>query len=169
MSHRLPTLHLMVGLPCSGKTTRARELERDLPAVRLSLDEWHLRLYGQDAADPRHDQRHRLVEDMLWDVAARTLDLGTDVVLDYGLWSRAERDDYRERAARHGARCRLHHLDVDEGELLLRLDERNRRPSKDSFVIDPDAMLAWFARFEPPTADEFGHLENDDASNDDTG
>jgi predicted kinase len=30
----MPTLYLMVGLPCSGKTTLARKLEREKSALR---------------------------------------------------------------------------------------------------------------------------------------
>jgi predicted kinase len=33
------TLHLMVGLPCSGKTTLARTLEHERSALRLTPDE----------------------------------------------------------------------------------------------------------------------------------
>ena len=40
-------LILMVGLPFSGKTTRAKALERELGALRLTPDEWHLKLFGQ--------------------------------------------------------------------------------------------------------------------------
>ncbi|HST88133.1 MAG TPA: AAA family ATPase, partial [Ktedonobacterales bacterium] len=32
----------MVGLPCSGKTTLAKELEREHCALRLTVDEWHI-------------------------------------------------------------------------------------------------------------------------------
>src|SRR5690242_19062107 len=39
------TLHLIVGLPCSGKTTLARQLERQYSALRLTPDEWHIRLF----------------------------------------------------------------------------------------------------------------------------
>ena len=45
----MATLHLMVGLPCSGKTTLARKLEHERSALRLTPDEWQLRLFGQDA------------------------------------------------------------------------------------------------------------------------
>jgi Predicted kinase len=38
----MPTLHLMVGLPCSGKTTLARQLEHKYSALRLTTDEWHI-------------------------------------------------------------------------------------------------------------------------------
>ena len=58
-------MHLMVGLPGSGKTTRAKELERALPAVRLTPDEWHLSLFGDDLGHPEHDTRHDAIEALL--------------------------------------------------------------------------------------------------------
>ena len=75
----MATLHLMVGLPCSGKTTLALTLEREHSAIRLTVDEWHLRLFGQDAEDPEHDARHSLIESLLWEVASRALVLGNSV------------------------------------------------------------------------------------------
>ncbi|MGH2503691.1 MAG: AAA family ATPase, partial [Ktedonobacterales bacterium] len=65
----MATLHLMVGLPCSGKTTLAKELEREQFALRLTHDEWHIRLFGQDAEEMAHDARHSLIEVMLWNIA----------------------------------------------------------------------------------------------------
>ena len=61
----------MVGLPCSGKTTLAQKLEREQSALRLTTDEWHVRLFGQDAEEPEHDARHGLIEAMLWNIASR--------------------------------------------------------------------------------------------------
>jgi hypothetical protein len=58
----MATLYLMVGLPCSGKTALARTLEQRFSALRLTPDEWQVRLFGQDAADPQHDSRHSLIE-----------------------------------------------------------------------------------------------------------
>ena len=71
----MATLYLMVGLPCSGKTTLARTLEQEHSALRLTPDEWQLRLFGQDAADPQHDARHSLIEALQWEVAERALAL----------------------------------------------------------------------------------------------
>ena len=87
----MATLHLMVGLPCSGKTTLARQLEIERSALRLTPDEWHLRLFGQDVMEPAHNARHDLIEALLWDLAARALVLGTNVILDFGFWSRDRR------------------------------------------------------------------------------
>src|SRR5512139_3017147 len=87
------TLHLMVGLPCSGKTTLARRLEVERSALRLTPDEWQIRLFGQGVEEPTLTARHDLIEALLWDVAARVLALGTNVILDFGFWSRQERED----------------------------------------------------------------------------
>jgi len=66
----MTTLHLMVGLPCSGKTTLAKHLEAELGALRLTPDDWHRFLYGQDATHPEHDERHEKIEILQWNVAA---------------------------------------------------------------------------------------------------
>jgi predicted kinase len=155
----MATLHLMVGLPCSGKTTLARKIEQELPALRLNLDEWHIRLFGQDAAEPEHDARHNLIEAMLWNIAGRALELGTNVILDYGLWAREEREDYRMRAKQLGAGSEVHFLDVPEDELLRRLEKRNSQPSQDSFIISGEAMKPWIAFFQKPTPDELERRE----------
>ncbi|MBK8019845.1 MAG: AAA family ATPase [Chloroflexi bacterium] len=102
----------MVGLPCSGKTTLAQKLEREQSALRLTVDEWHIRLFGQDAEEPEHDARHALIEAMLWNIASRALELGTNVILDFGFWAREEREDYRSRAKQLGAGSEVHFLDV---------------------------------------------------------
>jgi len=155
----MATLHLMVGLPCSGKTTLAQKLEYELPALRLNLDEWHIRLFGQDAEEPEHDARHSLIEAQLWNIAGRALELGTNVILDYGLWAREEREEYRSRAKQLGAGSEVHYLDVSEGELLRRLEKRNSRPSQESFIIAEEAMKPWIAFFQKPTPDELERRE----------
>src|SRR5918911_1916861 len=153
------TLHLIVGLPCSGKTTLAQELEHELPALRLTTDEWHVRLFGQDAEEPEHDTRHGLIEAMLWNIASRALELGTNVILDFGFWARAEREDYRLRAKRLGASSEVHFLDVPQAELLRRLAVRNSQPSQESFHISEESMKAWIEFFQKPTPDELERRE----------
>jgi predicted kinase len=149
----MATLHLMVGLPCSGKTGLARALERKHAALRLTPDEWHLRLFGQDATDPLHDARHSLVEALQWEVAERALALGVDVILDFGFWAREEREDFRSRAKQLGAGSEVHFLDVPSDELLRRLARRNAEPGL-AFHIPEELMKPWIERFEKPDADE---------------
>lgn len=53
-------IHLLAGLNGAGKTTFARHLEATIPAVRFSLDEWMLRLYGLSVDDPQFRSWPRL-------------------------------------------------------------------------------------------------------------
>ena len=144
----------MVGLPFSGKTTLARRLEREYSALRLTPDEWQVRLFGQDATEPEHDARHSLIEAMLWTIARRALELGTNVILDFGFWAREEREDYRLRAKRLGAGSEVHFLDVPEEELLRRLAVRNSQPSQESFHIPEASMQSWIEFFQKPAPEE---------------
>lgn len=155
----MATLLLMVGLPCSGKTTLAKQLEHERSALRLTPDEWQIGLFGQDAHEPEHDERHRFIEGMLWKIASRALELGTNVILDYGFWAREEREDYRLRAKRLGASSEIHYLDVPEEELLRRLALRNSQPSRESFHISAESMKPWIAFFQKPTPEELERRE----------
>jgi len=144
----------MVGLPCSGKTSLARKLESERSALRLTPDEWQLRLFGQDAEEPEHDARHSLIETLLWELASRALTLGTNVILDFGFWAREEREDYRARAKHLGARSEVHFFDVPADELLRRLVRRNAQRSPSAFHISEEMMKPWIASFQKPTRDE---------------
>jgi predicted kinase len=149
----------MVGLPCSGKTTLAKQLEQERSALRLTPDEWQVALFGQDAEEPEHDARHSLIEAMLWKIAGRALELGTNVILDFGFWAREEREDYRLRAKRLGASSEVHFLDVPKDELLRRLAVRNSQRPHGSFHIPEESMLPWIEFFQRPTPDELERRE----------
>ena len=150
----MATLHLMVGLPCAGKTTLAKQLEHEYQALRLTPDEWHIRLFGYDVEEDDHDARHNLIEAMLWDIAARVLTLGVNVILDFGFWAKVEREDYRARAAQLSAGSEIHFLNVKKEILLERLAARNANLSQGEAYI-PEAMLKeWISFFQPPMADE---------------
>ena len=155
----------MVGLPCSGKTTAARDLETRFSALRLTTDEWHIRLFGDDFADmddpghERHDARHLVLESLLWEVAARALRLGTNVVLDFGCWSRGEREEFRARTRALGAEFRMHFTDAPEEVLLTRLAARNADHPDGTFRIEPHQLKQWIGQFERPAPDELDQLQ----------
>jgi predicted kinase len=140
----------MVGLPCSGKTTRAKVLENELFAIRLTPDEWHVSLFGNDVYEPEHDKRHGLIEDLLWQIATRSLSLGTNVILDFGFWAKEERDDYRLRASKLGARSEIIFTDVDEVELMKRVRTRNENLTNAIPYIREELMMSWMQFFQKP-------------------
>ena len=104
--------------------------------------------------EPDHDARHTLIEAILWKIASRALELGVNVILDFGFWAREEREDYRLRAKQLGASSEVHFLDVSEDELFRRLEERNSQPSQETFYISVEMMNPWIEFFQKPTPDE---------------
>jgi predicted kinase len=149
---RRATLYLMVGLPGAGKTTRARELERERGALRLTPDEWMLPLFGES---DRNGARDVLEGRFVW-LARRALAAGTDVVLDFGLWGRDERSALRALATEAGAACVLVWLPVDERTQRQRVLARFDREPEDTFAMTDDDLVRYREVFEPPTDDEFG-------------
>lgn len=95
-----PKAFLLHGFLGVGKTTFARTLEREQRALRFTYEEWMYRLYGGDPpAEHFQDYASRVFETMeaVW---TRCLDLGTNVVLDFGFWSRASGRRFAQRSPR---------------------------------------------------------------------
>ena len=154
---RKPTLTLMVGLPGAGKTTRAKEIERETGAVRFTPDEWHLFLFGDDFHDPRehalHDQRHDRVEALMWGLGKRLLAQGVSVILDFGFWAREQREEKFREAQALGADFAICYVHAPLEELCRRLDARAGEPGVFQTITRED-MEQWAALFQPPGQEE---------------
>ncbi|GGK30759.1 hypothetical protein GCM10008955_25700 [Deinococcus malanensis] len=108
-------------------------------------------------------KRAVLEHDLLWSVARRALVLGVSVVLDYGVWSREEREMYRLRACGLGVATVLHVLDLPLDDLWLRLQARNANLPSGTFPITRTELEQWSGWFERPTPEERALFSSPDA------
>ena len=107
------------GTPSTGKTTAARRIAIEHKALRPTKGEWVKALYGHD--NPRSAEN--VIEGRLIHIGLRVLELGNNVVIDYGLWGRDERSALRQAAADLGAMVELRYFDLTPGEQRRRLDQ----------------------------------------------
>jgi predicted kinase len=149
----MPTAHLVFGFLGSGKTTLARKLERQHDAVRFTPDEWMARLFGEDPPADRFQEKAAAILDAMQPLWTRCLSLGLDVVLDYGFWSRAERDAARATVDDLGATAVLWSVSCSDDEARRRIALRNQAAHR-SLHIAPATFDLLKARLEPLGLDE---------------
>ena len=143
-------LFLTVGLPGSGKTTRAKELEAEHAALRLTPDDWMIPLFNDNDAGGKRDV---LEGRFIW-LAMRALERGTNVVLDFGVWSRDERSALKHLAAKIGAEFELVYLPIHHAEQMQRVNSRFATAPETTFVMTEGDLAQWRSQFQEPDEEE---------------
>lgn len=139
-------LIVIAGLPGAGKSSLAREQAQQTGGTVFSPDDW-LEALGLDLWDT---ERRGRIEQLQWQVARALLAAGGTAIIEWGTWSRAERDQLRQSARSLGARVELHFLDAPPETLHQRVSARGRE--------NPPLTLAqlqdYSAAIERPSAAE---------------
>lgn len=159
----MATAHLIHGFVGSGKTTYAVQLERELPALRFSIDEWIISLYGRNPPVEEFEDYYGRASDLIWEVAARVLALGHDVIMDFGFWSRASRDQARQRVCDVGAEAVLYCVTCADDVMRSRVLTRTAEMPEGTLYIDESAIASFRTQFEPLEADEAYKLVRTDS------
>ena len=155
-----PTVHLLCGYNGVGKTTYAKHLEKVLPAVRFSLDEWMLRLYSDLSFDSAgYGSRAEICKDIIWGAAQQALFCGVDVVLDWNQWSRSRRATWRDNGLNAGFTPTLHFIDMPLETALERAAQRVAKRSPGSHELTHEDIRHLAKIFERPTGDEGMQIE----------
>ena len=145
-SRSSPRLILVCGLPGSGKTTLATQLEGKLRAIRFAPDEWMSAL----SLDLYDEASRAKIEALQWKLAQELLAQGLTVIIEWGTWGRSERDTLRLGARALGAAVELHSLAVPLEVLFERIQRRNA----ENPPLEREAMVQWFEKFQTPTPAE---------------
>ena len=143
-------LVVVTGLPGSGKTTLSVELARSTGAARMCPDDW-MRTSGIDLWDA---EARRRIEELQLDLALGLLTRGRDVIVEWGLWTRDERDALRDAALAVGAAVELRHVTAPLDELWSRIVERDQEGRWGSRPITRTELEGWWDVYETPTAEE---------------
>jgi predicted kinase len=98
--------------------------------------------------------RRSAIERVQWSLAKRLLACGATVVIEWGLWTRRERDELRDQARSVGAAVELRFLDAPVDLLWERIRERGVEQWRGSAPITRDHLDQWDAELERPDAAE---------------
>lgn len=174
ISLRMPTAHLISGLPCSGKTSYSKALRETTNGVLLSLDYWLITTHGRySISTVNHEEHVRRVlacRHLISDVACEFLQRGADVILDDGFFLREHRIEQiavvRALSTNKGTNVQVktHVVQVPLETLRARLAKRNADLPLYNFAVSSELIEQFSAMYEPPVANEGAELVMVDGS-----
>ena len=152
-------VHLVFGPQGAGKTTYSRRLESEARAVRFSIDEWMIRLYGPDLPTPLDFewimQRVRRCEERIWATGAAVARQGGNVILDLGFTKAESRTAFKALVDESGLTAQWHFVDAPHDLRRRRVLARNAtRGETYAFEVTPGMFDFMEKEFEQPTSQE---------------
>ncbi len=150
-----PTVYLLCGLPGSGKSTWSEKFVGENPnTVWYKLDKEFFKkhkssFYGDKFQEYEDEIKKEILEKVKQDIAGNK-----DVILDYGFWKKADREEYKRIVTDLGAESKLLYFKCEKGILLERLNKRNSQDLTHEHKIDEKMFEVFLAKFEEPCVGE---------------
>ena len=149
-------VYILCGKICSGKSTYSQKLRKSQKAVILSVDDITLTLLGQNGGDTLDIYVEKL-EQYFFQKSVEIVETGINVILDWGFWTKAERDFAKEFYNSHGIEYEFHYISINDEEWYRRLDKRNNdvlEKKSDAYYVDEGLAEKFKSIFEIPTKNE---------------
>jgi predicted kinase len=157
---------LICGKICSGKTTYAKGIAKNINAVILSVDELMLTLFGQHVGE-KHDELVEKTEKYLYKKSVELVSNGINVILDWGFWTKEERLFAAKYYTDIGIEIEWHYIGIDDITWKKLMKERNNaivNNEQEFYYIDENIAKKFENIFEEPKPDEMDVryiIEND--------
>ena len=149
-------VYILCGKICSGKSTYSQKLRKDKKAVILSVDDITLTLLGQNGGDTLDVYVEKL-EQYFFQKSVEIVETGINVVLDWGFWTKAERNFANELYGSRGIEYEFHYISISDEEWYCRLDRRNKdvqEKKSDAYYVDEGLAQKFKSIFEIPGKEE---------------
>ena len=146
--------YLIHGYLGVGKTTFAKELEKNNRAIRFTHDEWMAQLYGSDPNEQLFPEYFQKVSKLIDSVWPRCLELGVNVVLDLNFWSKEQREVTRKIITNLKCEYRLFNIQCYDNMAWTRIEMRNNDRSFKGLHISRNTYDILKKKFEPLSAEE---------------
>ncbi len=149
-------VYLICGKLCCGKTTYSQKLCAENDAVLLSVDEMTLTVFGQNCGE-KHDEYVLNAKKYLLNKSLDLIDKNINVVLDWGFWTRKEREFAKDFYKSRGIDCELHYIDISDDVCKARIEKSNKAVLTDktsAYYVDENLLDKFNSIFETPSEDE---------------
>ena len=143
----------LCGKICSGKSTYAEKIRGDNNAVVLNPDTILLTLFDENLGD-RHEDIFEKVRIYLYQMAENIINTGTNVILDFGLWTYKERRDIRLFFTKRDINIEIHYVNTPLKIIESNIKKRNRIRNGVNYYIDDSILNKGLSLFEEPDNSE---------------
>ena len=114
------------GKICCGKSYYASSLLKKEKAVILSCDELTSALFDNDLGD-KHEEILDRIRKYLLKKAVDIISAGSNVILDWGFWTKEDRTKTKQYFLDKGIKYEMHFVDLDDATWERNVAERNKR------------------------------------------
>lgn len=150
-------LFLLCGKPGSGKTTLAKSLKEKFGLIHFSADDFMLKLFGEIEDRELFDKKLNATKDLIYQICDDVL-VKNNVVLDFGFWTKIEREKLKNRFKNYDVI--LVYLKLDDEKIFSQIENRNSNLKDNEYFMDLNTFKILSSKFEEPTKDECVICEN---------
>lgn len=145
------------GKICSGKSYYANILKEKENAVTLSCDELTNIIFNNDLGN-KHDEISSRIKQYLMQKAIDIVKTNTNVILDWGFWSKNERTFINQFFNTKNIKCEWHYIDISDETWGKNISQRNKSildgTNKNDYYLDEGLKNKLSSLWQTPSKEE---------------